>query len=78
MAFCIACVNFGPVVGFNAIISLTTVALLFSYLLTISCVIWRRLFGEPLPRERFTLGKLGLPINIIAWLCVAPLTVISM
>lgn len=77
MAFCIACVNFGPVVGFNAIISLTTVALLFSYLLTISCVIWRRLFGDPLPRERFTLGKWGLPVNIVAWLCVAPLTVIS-
>ena len=77
MALAIALVNFGPAVGFNAIISLTTVALLFSYLITISCVIWRRTAGRPLPVERFSLGAMGLPINIIAWLCVAPLTVIS-
>jgi len=77
MALALCMVNFGPVVGFNAIISLTTVALLFSYLLTISTLIWRRMVGKPLPRERFTLGSWGLTINILAWLCVAPLTIIS-
>ncbi|KAK5720358.1 hypothetical protein LTR17_015075 [Elasticomyces elasticus] len=77
MALALCFVNFGPAVGFNAIISLTNVALLFSYLITISSVIWRRLAGTPLPKERFSLGSAGLPINILAWLCIAPLTALS-
>ncbi|KAK0769731.1 hypothetical protein LTR75_018047 [Friedmanniomyces endolithicus] len=34
----LSCVNFGPVVGFNAIISLVIVSLTFSYFITISCL----------------------------------------
>ncbi|KAK3072457.1 hypothetical protein LTR53_006784 [Teratosphaeriaceae sp. CCFEE 6253] len=77
MALALCLVNFGPAIGFNAIISLTNIALLSSYLITISCVIWRRMASKPLPRERFSLGSFGLPINIVAWLCVAALTVLS-
>ncbi|KAK3658023.1 hypothetical protein LTR56_000769 [Elasticomyces elasticus] len=77
MALALCFVNFGPAVGFNAIVSLTNVALLFSYLITISSVIWRRLAGTPLPKERFSLGSAGLPNNILAWLCIAPLTALS-
>jgi hypothetical protein len=50
---------------------------LFSYLFTISSVISRRFFGKPLPRERFTLGRYGLAVNVIAWLSIAPLAVLT-
>jgi choline transport protein len=78
LSFCIACINFGPVVGFNAIVSLVICALTTSYTITISCAIWRRYFGAPLPKERFNLGIWGGPINIIALCCAAPVTVLSL
>lgn len=77
IAFLFACINFGPVTGFNAIVSLVSVALTFSYTITIFCVICRRFVGAPIPRERFTLGRYGLVINIVALCCVAPVTVLS-
>ena len=77
LSFCFACINFGPVVGFNAIVSLVSVALTFSYSITIFCTICRRLGGAPIPRERFTLGRWGLIVNIIALCCVLPVTVLS-
>ena len=73
----LACINFGPVVGFNAIISLVGVSLTFSYAITICCTLWRRFFGRPLPKERFSLGAAGPIVNILALLCVAPVTVLA-
>jgi len=52
----LALINFGPVVGFNAIVSLTIIAITASYTICIAALIWRRFFGKPIPRERFTLG----------------------
>jgi choline transport protein len=49
------------------------VAILSSYLVTIGCLIWRRLYGAPLPPRRWSLGKAGLGINISAFLFVLPL-----
>lgn len=37
-----------------------------TYLIGIGSVLWRRLFGEPLPKARWSLGWLGAPINIVA------------
>lgn len=62
--------------GFNAIVSLTIIAITFSYSFCLAALIWRRFFGKPIPRERFTLGRWGLIINIIALACTAPLTVL--
>jgi hypothetical protein len=50
--------------AFNAFNSLGTVSILFSYTITGSCLIWRRLNGAPLPPRRWSLGRLGLPVNI--------------
>ena len=73
----IALINFGPVVGFNAIVSLTIIAITFSYSFCIAALIWRRCFGKPLPKERFNLGRpWGMLINISALACTAPLTVL--
>ena len=37
-----------------------------SYIICIGCMAWRRIRGRPLLPSRFSLGKAGLPINLIA------------
>ena len=66
--FCvlISLISLGSEIAFNAITSLQLLALVFTYLLTIGCLIWRRLYGEPLPRGSWSLGRFGMPVNIIA------------
>ena len=73
----LSCINFGGVVGFNAIISLAVVAVTASYTVCISTLLWRRFFGRPLPVERFSLGRWGPAINLVALACTAPVTVLS-
>jgi choline transport protein len=53
---------------FNSIVGLLTGTLGMTYALSIGCVLWRRCFGEPLPPARWSLGRWGLPCNIIAFL----------
>jgi choline transport protein len=36
-------------------------------------MIWRRCYGAPLPPRRWSLGKFGLAMNIVAVLFVTPL-----
>lgn len=66
-------INIGSDVALNAINSLAGVALLTSYLITLGCIIWRRLYGAPLPPRKWSLGRVGLPINIAAFCCLLPL-----
>jgi choline transport protein len=56
-------INIGSDAAFNAIISLQIVALMASYLISISCVLYRRLTNT-LPHARWSLAKFGIPINI--------------
>ncbi|KAI4120730.1 MAG: hypothetical protein LQ338_006804 [Usnochroma carphineum] len=62
----IALINLGSSVALNAIVSLTISALASSYILSIGCVISKRLRGEPMPASRFSLGRWGLAVNVIA------------
>jgi len=55
----------------NAVNSLSQIAILSSYWLSIGCLVWRRLYGKPLPDHRWDLGRWGLPINITALLFVS-------
>lgn len=48
------------------VISLGVASMLTSYLISIGCVALKRIRGEPLLPSKFNLGRLGLPINIIA------------
>lgn len=57
--------------------SLGMVAFLSSYLCSIGCVAWRRTTNEPLPRAAFSLGRLGLLINIISLGFLAPMLILS-
>lgn len=75
--------------AFNTILSLFLLALLSCYMLSLSCLVLRRLSSTPLPPARWSLGRFGLPINIFAiaycafavvWCCVPgglPITVTS-
>ena len=73
LTFTITCllslINIGSTVAFNAIGSLALVAILGTYMISISIFILRRLRG-PLPPHRWSLGKMGIFINIgaVAWL----------
>ena len=52
---------------YNTIISLATGAVCGSYVISIGSLILWRLSGNPLPQSRFTLGRAGLPLNIVAF-----------
>ena len=52
--------------AFNQILSLGVAALLSSYLISIVCILLRRVRHQPLLDRAFDLGKFGLPINIAA------------
>ncbi|EMC93957.1 hypothetical protein BAUCODRAFT_216276 [Baudoinia panamericana UAMH 10762] len=59
-------INIGSSVAFNAIVSLVVSSYLSSYLIPIVLMIMKRLRGERVQLGPWTLGRWGLPINIIA------------
>ncbi|KAJ1332069.1 choline transport protein [Microdochium nivale] len=65
-------INIGSPVALNNITSLSTSALLSTYIASISCIVWRRATGQPMLKSPFSLGKWGLPINIasVVFLCL--------
>ncbi|KAK3616419.1 hypothetical protein LTR56_025964 [Elasticomyces elasticus] len=75
--FCIliSLISLGSAIAFNAITSLQLLALVFTYMLTIGCLLWRRFFGKPLPEGNWSLGRAGTPINVFALLYSAYLIV---
>lgn len=56
----------GSPLAYNIIASLGAASILGSYLISISCIAYRKATGYRLPPTRFPLGRLGLPINILA------------
>ncbi|KAK3113093.1 hypothetical protein LTR53_009941 [Teratosphaeriaceae sp. CCFEE 6253] len=54
----------GSSLAFNIIASLGGVAILSSYLTSVGTLVYQRLYGFKLPRTQFSLGMLGLPINL--------------
>lgn len=68
----IALINLGSSVALNAIVSLTMSALISSYIVSIGCLISKRLRGEPLPPSRFSLGKYGMAVNVLALVFLFP------
>ncbi|KAL8991783.1 MAG: hypothetical protein Q9169_007652 [Polycauliona sp. 2 TL-2023] len=69
----VSLINVGSTAALNAIVSLGIVSLLSSYFITIACLVWRRLRGEPLPPRRWSLGKYGLAMNIASLIFLTPI-----
>ncbi|KAK5125390.1 hypothetical protein LTR85_000499 [Meristemomyces frigidus] len=62
----IALVIIGSTTAFNIILSVSSTGLFTSYLIVISCMLVKRLRGEAFPATQFSLGRFGIPINMIA------------
>ena len=73
----IALLNLGGSEVFQSIIGLQNGAIGGTYALSIGCVFWRRLFGEPLPPARWSLGRMGVFINGFAFFYQLFSTIIS-
>jgi amino acid transporter len=73
----ISLINIGSTVALNAIESIIISALMSSYMITIGCVLLKRIKGEPLPAHRWSLGRYGMAINIASMLFLCPLFVFA-
>lgn len=60
-------INVGSSIAFNAILSLSSLALFVSYLIPITCMIIKRLRREEIVFGPFSLGRYGFAINLCAW-----------
>jgi amino acid transporter len=68
----VSLIYIGSPVAFYAIGSLLVVSIMQCYFFSISCVLWRRLkYPETLPHAQFSLGKLGVPLNVVSLFVVA-------
>lgn len=59
-------IQIGSDVAFNVLVSLSTLGIMSTYLISIGCVLLKRLRGEQLPLARWSLGRFGLAINAFA------------
>ncbi|KAI3395644.1 hypothetical protein diail_1009 [Diaporthe ilicicola] len=66
IALLLCLITLGSESAFNTIISVSLLALMSTYMLSIGCVLLRRVRGRELPHARWSLGRLGLPINAFA------------
>ncbi|PLB54842.1 amino acid transporter [Aspergillus steynii IBT 23096] len=70
-------INIGSLVALQAIISLTITSLMSAYIISIACVLLKRLRHEPLPPRRWSLGPFGLGINVAALVFLLPIFVFA-
>lgn len=61
-------INLGSSEAFSIIVSVSLLALLSSYSISIGCILLRRIRGHELPPARWSLGRWGLPINALGFL----------
>jgi len=66
LSLAITCINFGSDIALKAIVSISNVALIFSYFVSIGCIRLKRLRGEPLLFRRWSLGMFGGVANDLA------------
>lgn len=63
----LALIYLGSDVTYYTVTALCTVSLLLCYMVSIGCLLWRRVFHpDTLPPARFSLGRWGIPTNIVA------------
>ena len=62
----ICLINLASTTAFNIVVSLILLALLSPYMISISCLLLKRIRKEKLPPARWSLGSWGLPVNAFA------------
>lgn len=62
----IALLSLGGSETFDSIYGLGESSACLTYALSIGCVLWRRLYGVPLPPARWSLGRFGVACNAFA------------
>lgn len=77
LAVLLCLISLGSTTAFNIIISVSLLALMSTYMLSIGCVLFRRLKGPALPAARWSLGRWGLPINAFAVIYSAFIVLLS-
>jgi len=77
MAVIMAIINIGSASALGIILSIYNSALLASYTITITCVLLHRIQGRRLPEARYTLGKWGALINVLALVYIIPILIFS-
>ncbi|KAF4771459.1 hypothetical protein N7455_007747 [Penicillium solitum] len=70
-------INIGSTTALLAIVTLTIGAMMSSYIITIGCVLLKRIRGQPLPPRKWTLGRFGMAINIGALCFLFPVFVFA-
>ncbi|KAK2731832.1 hypothetical protein FQN57_003081, partial [Myotisia sp. PD_48] len=70
-------INIGSTAALNAITSLTITSLMSAYLISIGCLLYKRIVGEPLPPRRWSLGRWGGAINAAAMLFLIPIFIFA-
>jgi len=73
----VALINIGSTEALGIILSIYNSALIASYLITIGCVLLHRLRGRRLPKSRYSLGRWGTLVNILALVFSFPIWVFS-
>lgn len=62
----ICLINLGSTTAFSIMVSLNLLALVSTYMLSIGCVLLKRIRHQDLPPARWSLGRFGLAINAFA------------
>lgn len=60
------CISLGSSIAFDIIASVGLVSFTSSYLASIACIAWRRMKRLPLPETEFSMGRWGLPVNLLS------------
>ncbi|KAK2810929.1 hypothetical protein FQN50_002520 [Emmonsiellopsis sp. PD_5] len=71
----LSCLNIASTTAFGAFVALSSIGLFASYIIAISCMVHARLTRNRLHFGEWTMGRLGLPVNIFALLYTSYLTV---
>jgi choline transport protein len=66
IAVLIGIINIGSTAAFNSIVSLLVAAEFTAYLISIGCILLKRLRKEALPPSRWNMGRWAIPVNIFA------------
>lgn len=70
-------INIASVVAYNNIVSLGSGALMISYIVCIACFLWRRYSSEPAQLNKFSLGRLGPFVNVLAIVFLAVVFIVA-